>query len=223
MNAKSDAAAWGGEPERDLLHDRRRTLIIRTAARIFVQKGYDKASIDDVAEALKVSKPTIYYYLKNKESILVEIVMLAVEQIDEAVGDHPEHTGLMRVDAFMRRYIDAMLDDLGMCMFLNFNQVARTDSVKRVRSAQRQLHERLHQAVLAGVKDGSIATSDPSVVTQMIFGAYHSIPHWYRPNGPLTPDDIHTRMMETLMHGIATNGAAKGPGRRVPKRKATPN
>jgi AcrR family transcriptional regulator len=196
------AQGWAGDSERDSLHHRRRTLIIRTAARIFADKGYDRASIDDVADALKVSKPTIYYYLRSKENLLVEIVMLAIEQLDLVATSDKTTTGMERVQAFMRSYLDSLLDDLGRCMFSNIGLIRRLDGAKKIRAAQRQLHQRLYDAVTAGVSDGSIVSDDPALLTQMIFGAYHTIPLWYDAEKTLGPQEIHDRMMAIFRRGI---------------------
>lgn len=194
--------AWSGVEARDALHQQRRRLIVVTAARIFADKGYDKASIDDVGKVLNVSKATIYYYLKSKENILVEIVTLAVEQLDEAVASRDDQSGLERVYAFMRAYMHSLLSDLGRCMFMNINRLPATNLMKRVRKAQRQLHERLYQAVLQGVKDGSIVANEPKLLTQMLFGTYHTIPTWFHESGPLTLDEIHQRFMLLVRKGI---------------------
>src|ERR1700743_1615416 len=108
----------GGSPERattwasgrEESHRARRHLIIRTAAKLFAEKGYENASIDEVADILEVSKPTIYYYLKNKETLLVEIVLLAIEQLDEMLDPEPGSTGLQRAQAFARAYVSSLLD-----------------------------------------------------------------------------------------------------------------
>lgn len=211
-NVKS--SLWDGEPERSQLYDRRRELIIRTAARIFANKGYENSSIDDVAEALDVSKPTIYYYLKSKENLLVEIMLWAVKRFDDAVASHEGENGLELVKAFMHEYAAALFDDMARCMVWNMSHVARSPAGKQVRAAQRQIHQRLHQAVLLGIKDGSIIAADPFIVTQMIFGAYNTIPLWYKAEGRLKPDEIQEIMIDVLRKGIEVPAAARRQSRR---------
>ena len=51
-------------------HSAKARTILLAAARIFNERGYHETSMSDVAKALGVSKPYLYYYLKNKERIL---------------------------------------------------------------------------------------------------------------------------------------------------------
>lgn len=62
-------------------HDERRNEIIRTAAVLFSQKGYDKCSVNDILNVIGIAKGTFYYYFKSKEDVLDA----AVEQVSEQV------------------------------------------------------------------------------------------------------------------------------------------
>ena len=52
----------------------KRLTILEAARRLFLDKGYDGASMDDVAAAAGVSKPTVYRYFADKEQLFTEIV-----------------------------------------------------------------------------------------------------------------------------------------------------
>jgi TetR/AcrR family transcriptional regulator, fatty acid metabolism regulator protein len=51
----------------------RRGQILKSAERIFAQKGYSEATISDVAREAKVSEATIYEYFPSKEELLFSI------------------------------------------------------------------------------------------------------------------------------------------------------
>src|SRR5215472_5763282 len=55
--------------------------VIRTAARAFNRKGYLNTSLNDIATALEVTKPTVYYYVTNKEHLLFQCFLAGVEPI----------------------------------------------------------------------------------------------------------------------------------------------
>ena len=58
---------------RETLVDSRQE-ILRTAARLFQQRGYDATSMNDVAAALKLSKGGLYHHFQSKDEILFEIM-----------------------------------------------------------------------------------------------------------------------------------------------------
>src|SRR5262245_24668651 len=64
------ASPW--ELRRRMAHDRalKRDAVILAAARAFRARGYHNTSLDDLAASLKVTKPTLYLYVRNKEAML---------------------------------------------------------------------------------------------------------------------------------------------------------
>src|SRR5258707_7585073 len=71
---------------RETLVDSRQE-ILRTAARLFQQRGYDATSMNDVAAALKLSKGGLYHHFQSKDEILFEIMDHAMEITRERVLD----------------------------------------------------------------------------------------------------------------------------------------
>src|SRR5439155_1749199 len=69
---------------RDALVDSRQE-ILRTAARLFQQRGYDATSMNGVAAALKLSKGGLYHHFQSKEEILFHIMSHAMDITEEKV------------------------------------------------------------------------------------------------------------------------------------------
>ena len=69
---------------REALVDSRQE-ILRTAARLFQQRGYDATSMNDVAASLKLSKGGLYHHFQSKDEILFEIMNHAMEITEERV------------------------------------------------------------------------------------------------------------------------------------------
>jgi TetR/AcrR family transcriptional regulator, mexJK operon transcriptional repressor len=65
--------------------DRKRRLLLLAATELFLDKGYDSASMDDVATKAAVSKPTVYKYFSDKERLFAEIVRATTGEIDQLV------------------------------------------------------------------------------------------------------------------------------------------
>ena len=49
-------------------------LILDTATRLFLQKGYDETTLQDIIDATKLSKGAIYHHFASKEAILIAVV-----------------------------------------------------------------------------------------------------------------------------------------------------
>jgi AcrR family transcriptional regulator len=64
--------------------------ILRTAARLFQERGYDATSMNDVAAALKLSKGGLYHHFQSKDEILFHIMSHAMDITEERVINVPE-------------------------------------------------------------------------------------------------------------------------------------
>ncbi|GLI33426.1 TetR/AcrR family transcriptional regulator [Desulforhabdus amnigena] len=62
-----DSAGWAEEQEK-------KACILHAAAKIFADKGYAGTSVREIVEAAGVTKPTLYYYFKNKEDLYIKLV-----------------------------------------------------------------------------------------------------------------------------------------------------
>ena len=61
--------------------------LIAAAGRAFGVKGFHNTTLDDIAQALGVTKPALYRYVKSKHEILFECHRLAVGMAEQALGD----------------------------------------------------------------------------------------------------------------------------------------
>ena len=65
---------WVRAPEREQQREAKRQAVLSTAAQMFNERGFHATSLDDIAARLHVTKPTLYYYVKNKDEILLACV-----------------------------------------------------------------------------------------------------------------------------------------------------
>jgi len=94
--------------------DRKRKALLLAATEVFLDKGYDGTSMDDVAAKAAVSKPTVYKYFSDKERLFAEIVRATTGQIDDlvrlVVETMAEHAGLEAgLTVLGRRLITALM------------------------------------------------------------------------------------------------------------------
>lgn len=93
---------------------RKRKALLLAATEIFLDKGYDGTSMDDVAAKAGASKPTVYKYFSDKERLFAEIVHVTTGEIDDLVRLVIETTvGQTNVEAALRvlahRFITALM------------------------------------------------------------------------------------------------------------------
>ena len=78
-----------GRPPKDLAGDVR-TRILEAAQRVFLKRGYQSASIDEIAEVAPASKPTIYAHFPGKEALFAAVVTHIMHGLTDFEGYEPK-------------------------------------------------------------------------------------------------------------------------------------
>jgi AcrR family transcriptional regulator len=90
--------------ERDRVEMRER--IIDVAIEMFVQEGYEKTSIRNIAEKIEYSPATIYLYYKDKDELLYDVQAQAFEKLDKYFREHVvAEDPLQRLEQVMKAYV----------------------------------------------------------------------------------------------------------------------
>ena len=222
--AGDPADAWRGRRRRRD-HGSKRDAVIRTAARAFDERGYHNTSLDDIAAALGVTKPTVYYYVPNKEQLLFECFLAGLEPIRAALrrAEQADGTGRERLCDVIRDYAVAIASEYGWCMVRAEHQDLGEDLSAQVKALKWEIDRGIRRLLQAGVGDGSIAVQDPKLAAFAIAGALNWIAHWFRVGRSLSPEQVAEAFVRFLEHGFAPRAsepAAPVAGR--PRRRGTP-
>ncbi len=202
--ADSAAASWGASGVREKTHAIKREAVLRTAAQIFNEKGFHATSLDEVAERLHITKPTLYYYVKNKDEILFECVTIGLKLLQDAIGEAGASGGTAfdKLMAAMQRYAHIVTMDFGMCVIRVGEDPLPPESQRKLRRIKAALDLEFRHLIRLGIDEGSIAPCDPKLAAFTIAGALSWIGRWYQPNGPLTPEAIAQQCIDLLVNGL---------------------
>lgn len=83
-------------------HDERKNEIIKAAATLFAEKGYDQCSVNDILNAVGIAKGTFYYYFKSKEDVLDAAVDKMSEQVLGQVQETVQRKELSPIDKIIQ-------------------------------------------------------------------------------------------------------------------------
>jgi AcrR family transcriptional regulator len=183
----------------------KRDALLHAAVRIFNDRGFHAASLDDVAASLGVTKPVVYHYLGNKDQVLFECVRIGLDQLRDAAVQMRQSpgTGLERLKGFLKRYAEIILGDFGTCVIRTGDELLSAASRQRFRSLKADIDGALRSLVKDAVADGSIAAVDVRLAAFTLAGALNWSARWYRSEGPSSPSDIAAAMVEILCAGLA--------------------
>lgn len=192
--AGADPAAltWQNADLRQEQHDAKRRTILRQAARMFADKGFHQTTIEQIASALDVTKPTIYYYISSKEDILYKILQTGLKDMDDDLSQTMDEnlTAIDRLHQFFKVYTNIILSDFGVCMALMTDRSLRPEYRKKLRTLKKEFELRARKIIEDGQKDGTISVENPRLFAYALFGAYNWMPQWFSSTGADSKEEI---------------------------------
>jgi AcrR family transcriptional regulator len=183
--------------------------ILRTAARLFQQRGYDATSMNDVAAALKLSKGGLYHHFQSKDEILFEIMNHAMEITQERVLNpvrgiaDPEE----RLRALIRLHIEVVLSprDREITVMLHENHPLPPALRKRINARKKDyIHflESLMTEVQIKAQHQTKGKVSPRAAAFALLGMINWIYQWYKPEGELQAQNLIPQFTELIFGGI---------------------
>jgi AcrR family transcriptional regulator len=208
------ASAWRAGRKRLRDHGVKRDAVVRTAARAFARAGFHNTSLDDIAKALDVTKPTIYYYVTNKEQLLFQCFVTGLEPIRTALRavKTASESGGARLNTVLRQYAQAVASDFGWCMVIAEHQDLSATMSEHIRALKVEIDQGIRRLLREGVKDGSIEPCDVKMTAFALAGALNWIAHWYRANQGMTAAQVADAFVTIFEEGLRPRTPA--PARR---------
>ena len=217
-DAPADALApspWPARRARPRDRQIKREAVIRAAARAFDARGYHNTSIDYIAAALNVTKPTIYYYVANKERLLLECFLAGLEQIRAAFRgiERSRLPARAQLDEVMRQYAGAVAGEYGWCMVRAEDQDLSPESSARIRALKSEIDRGIRRLLQCGMRDGSIAHCNARMTAFAIAGALNWIAHWFRAKRSMDATKVADAFIDIFNRGLIPRpepGASRG-------------
>jgi AcrR family transcriptional regulator len=125
--------------------------IIQAAIESFAQTGYDRTKMEDIAKRLSLSKGTIYLYFKSKEDLFLAICEYNMQQ------GNKEDAGLFVKKENVATDAEQIYDNIRRREQGNdrvmLEMVAESGRNPKLKKAMHELHVRVHQHVMEGVRN----------------------------------------------------------------------
>jgi len=212
VKSKRTAKPWKAFQVRQRNLDEKRHAVLQTAAHMFLESGYRKTSMSELAKRLSITKPALYYYFKNKEDILIECYREGIEGIegslDEAAVSHGD--GLSKVRAYIEAYARGIaVADFGRCVAMLDDGELSIKARREVRELKRSMDASIRKYIEEGLADGSISPCNPKIAAFAIAGAVNWIGTWFKPEGEISPVEIAREFARLLTDGLRTLPAAR--------------
>lgn len=178
--------------------------LMAVAVELFIERGYEAASMEELAGRLGVTKAAIYHHVPGKG----ELLRLALERAMDglfAVTAEPGATAGRAVDRLEHvvrgsvRVLAAELPAVTLLLRVRGNTEVERAALQRRRDFDRLVTGLVREAVAEGDVRPDV---DPAVTSRLLFGAVNSLTEWYRPGGGLSPEALADALVATTFSGL---------------------
>jgi AcrR family transcriptional regulator len=181
--------------------------ICRLAARVFYDKGYDGASMQDIAKAVGLTKAGLYHHVGSKDRLLYEIMNYGMDILDETVLQRVKD--IADPQEKLRQTIVGHIDlivrarDQEITVILHENRSLRGGLRKKINARKREYIHYL-EGLIAQVQERSGATPllAPPLATFALLGMVNWLYQWYHQEGPVKQAELTQAYVDFFFRGL---------------------
>ena len=189
---------------------RRVNEILRVAADVVAERGYQAASLDEVADRLDLAKASLYYYFDSKQALVCACLDTAAAEVEDRLVAIAAEGGtatevLRRLIIEQLKFTTQDYPELSRLFVRHLEWPAPL--LDRIHDWLVR-HDRIWKEVIEkGVENGEFAASvDPAIVRHCLHGALNFVPFWYHPEGRYPPDTAYPQIADTVLLMLGVRG-----------------
>lgn len=176
--------------------------ILRIATSLLAERGYAATNLDEIAEALDLSKASLYHYFPSKEDLILACL--------DRIGDETNRqlrtvvasplSPRNRLRAAVRAQVLVLTRDQPAGAALYLRDVGLPETAReRLRTFVEQ-HDQLFRSIIEeGIQAGDLHVVDLTVARLLMHGAINFIPSWYKQNRRMSPERLADVVADTLL------------------------
>ena len=184
------------------------------AARLFAERGFASTSLQDLADAMGISRPALYYYVKSKEDILARLVaefpMRDAERLRQ-LRTREDLAAPQKLREMVHQHVMHIAANPGQLRLLDRNEHHLTGEVAEAHTrAKRAVLKEFTAVIDTGFKEGHFDVTEARTGALVIIGMCNWVAWWFEPGGTRRDSDIAEQIAEMAIRSVVV------PGRRSP-------
>lgn len=185
--------------------EERRDQIFSEGARLFAERGYGRTSLQEVADALGVTRPALYYYYRSKEDLLFEVTSFVMDRVTADLREVAEsgRTPLEKLREFIGRYVRFFVSHPHELTIMS-TEVDSLGSARReaILDRQREYLGLVRSIVRDLLAEHPGTRLDETSVAFALLGGMSWIFKWYDPAGRVPPEKLADDFTRLFTYGL---------------------
>ena len=141
----------------------RESEVLSAARELFISKGFESTTMEEIAKASEFTKRTVYLYFTSKENLFYAVILSGVRQMFSYIEEEVKagKNGFEKLAGIRQALYRYMKESPDIFKLMNYTQFVKSDpegipNIQELTQYNSRLFTLFHQLVEEGVKDGSI-------------------------------------------------------------------
>jgi AcrR family transcriptional regulator len=190
-----------------------RRTVLETAAEIFSEKGFRGASMADVARALGVTRPALYYYFDSKEQILTSLVKevtLYIQELGDSVEDETRDPAETLFEMVKNNALFIIRNPVLFRVVERCENDFRQSTKQLNTRGKRRIFEEFKATIVRGIRSGHFKDIDPSVAAFSVIGLCSWSAWWFKPEGRLKDTEVAAQIASMAVASVRDGQSCVG-------------
>ncbi len=181
--------------------------LLQKAAALFAEKGFASTNIQDIADAVGLSRPSLYYYFKNKDEVLTALVEEATTYPVTILDKHRRDSRLQPADRLrnaMAELVAWIIRSPLVIKVLETNESRLpVNLAEEHQQAKRRVLKAFVDMITDGIQSGDFRPVDPRVAAFALIGMGNWTAWWYAPDGDRTAVEVAEQFAEMAVRSLS--------------------
>lgn len=189
--------------------------IFEHAARLFAERGFASTNLQEIADAVGLTRPALYYYVKSKDELLARLVASAT---GDATAELREFGRRSDLDPTEKLRAIAHASVLRQAHHpARFQMIIRSeadlpeDLATAHQTGRRAVLDELAKVVETGIRAGHFRPQDPRLAALSLIGMWNWMPWWYQADGRFSAEVVADQMADMAVSAVGQ------PAQRIPE------
>jgi len=183
----------------------RKEQIIKTSASLFRQKGFEAASMRDLAKELGIEAASLYSHIKSKDELLITICFRMADELLKAIDEVNDiyFNAEEKLSMAIKNHVKIITGDMdSSTVFLREWRRLPEDKIAEFIDLRNRYEEGFTQILINGENENVFEAPDKKFAVLTILSAVNWIIEWYSPKGSMTPDEISEHLHRFITTGL---------------------
>jgi AcrR family transcriptional regulator len=181
--------------------------IVQQSIALFEKKGFSETSIQDIVDALGVTKGTFYYYFTSKEQLLIQIHLEYINDLlskQQQIIDRPDRSWKEKLFDVTYMLLH-LIESKGASARIFFRELIniKSEQLDEILAKRDRFRLNVQYLIEQGIESGEFRDDlRADMMTFAVLGACNWSYNWFNPEGPIPDHEVARTFVEMFLNGM---------------------